>query len=102
MDGRCPPGLSGILVSEAIYAETIAGLSERNRLRAESAALRRLYGAERAAFEQAVAAYGARVRKLDSELAEQRRRNSWRWAGGAVVGAAAILLGSWSASQVAR
>lgn len=100
--GRCPGLPAGILVSDARYAEGIAVLSERNRLRAEAAALRTLASTTHDQAEALTRLLRERERlhaETEDRLERDGRLRGWL---GLAVGAGAVLLGGWAVGRVAR
>ncbi len=79
---QCPGLPAGILVSPAVYAEQLAVLSDRKRLRLELAATTRLRTEERRAAEALEQAYQARFAKL----ADAERWFRWKLLGAALFG----------------
>jgi hypothetical protein len=85
--GQCAGLPAGILVSPAVYAETLNDLATGKRLRLEVAALDRLRTAERAAADELQAACRARAAELGQEVEWERRLSTWKTIGVFVVGA---------------
>lgn len=92
-DGVCKGLPAGIWVSERRFAERVVATAERNRLRSEVDAYKRLRGVEREAFLDLQQAYrqdlGASDRRVEARL----------WIGIAI-GAGLVLASSWAVANV--
>lgn len=94
-DGQCKGLPAGIWVSERKYAERIAAIAERDRLRTEVEAYRKLRRQELSAMLDFEAA--ARVVLDEAETRAERRL----WIG-VLVGVGVTLAGGWLATQAVR
>lgn len=97
--GACPGKPAGILVSEAVYADTIVCKLERDRLHEEGAALRRLRQEENAAAQAAEIQYRVRVREVEKQLASAERLATMRLWVGIAIGAGGMLAATWASAR---
>ena len=100
--GDCPGKPEGILVSEAVYADSLVCKLTRDRLEEEGRALRQLRAQENFAAQQAEQKYRERISELERSLVDAERRASVRLWIGIAVGAGGMLAATWAGSRATR
>jgi hypothetical protein len=94
---RCPGLPEGLLVSEVIFAQLLDAVSERDRLRAETEALRKARTQERAICLEAEQALLGRVAAVEQQLEAQQRKDAWKAGAAFVLGGLVVLLSAFAA-----
>lgn len=90
-DGQCGAGMPrGMLLSEQSYGAVVELGIERNRLAAEVAVMRLVRRQHEEVFRDMTNV----AKELNVKLKQQESRNTLRWIGGALLGAAVVGLGA--------
>jgi hypothetical protein len=99
-EGDCPGRPAGILASEAIHAERLRALIDRDRQAVAARTCRDVRRAEWAGFQAAEQAYLDRVGELEEQLAHQRRVGTLKLWGGFAAGVGLFLVSTWAVGKL--